>query len=134
MDKLQLAINLVIERAKQKRDAGAIPAFLGVRGMLALMYDRIVQFSTTSEDNSEHVLDLVVNGLFAFADVLPNFDIEDKKDEPQEKAEVTDSLEENPIAASDDKDPRWTPIAPSVPLPSVSPKKIPQYDPDEDEI
>lgn len=136
MDKLQLAINLVIERAKQKRDAGSIPAFLGVRGMLALMYDRIVQFSNNQDDNTDYVLDLVVNGLFAFASVLPDIDIEEPR---EEEPEVSDILEENPIAADDmqtgsDKDPRWTPVPAAVPLPVVKkPAPAPQYDPDEDD-
>ena len=130
MDKLQLAINLVTERAKQKREAGAIPAFLGVRGMLALMYDRIVQFSNNPEDNTDYVLDLVVNGLFAFASVLPDMDI---PEEPQEEEKTVDSLEENPIAADDTQDPRWTPVPATVPLPAVA-KTAHQYDPDEDSL
>jgi len=120
MDKLKLAFKLIAQKAKQKQDAGAVPAFLGVRGLLALMYDRIVCFSQSDEDQTDYVLDLAVNAMFAFASVLPDMESFDD-DEPQQEEVIEDETKADEAQTPDEPaidDPRWTPVAPGDPLPT----------------
>lgn len=114
MDKLKLAFKLVAEQAKAKRRAGSVPAFLGVRGMLALMYDRIASFSQEDEDNTKYVLDLAVSAMFAFSTVLPDMDFDEVESEAEE--ELPEEPQEEDIV-----DPRWTKVPPGQPLPSPTP-------------
>ena len=121
MDKLKLAFNIVAKAARAQRKKGMVPNVLGVRGMLALMFDRIAQFSESDEDNTEYVLDLAVKAMFAMAECMPDSD-DVNFDEDEPPFEVDDAqakdIEANAAEAVDDEDeddvndPRWTKIPP----------------------
>lgn len=121
MDKLQVAFDIVLKKAMEQRQAGEIPSFLGLRGMLALMYDRIRAFAKEPEDMSEPVLDLAVKAMFAMAECLPDMDFAPEQEDPvsenheEEVVETPPDIIEEP--AKNDK--RWTPVPPNAPLPSV---------------
>lgn len=122
MDKLQVAFDIVIKKAIEQRQAGEVPSFLGLRGMLALMYDRIRAFAKEPEDMSQPVLDLAVKALFAVAECLPDpHEGIGHLDEPEDnhEEEVVEVQEEMSIEVQAKNDKRWTPVAPNVPLPSV---------------
>lgn len=115
MDKLNTAIGMISKLAAEQRQAGEVPSFLGVRGMLALMYDRIRAFSKEGEDHTEYVLDLAVKAVFALVECIPTVDF-DIEDEPREE-EVSDGME-NTVEKVEDNG-RWTPVAPGDTLPGV---------------
>jgi hypothetical protein len=92
MDRLKMAFNLVARKAKEQRSNGSVPTVLGVRGLLALMYDRIVKFSESESDHSEYVLDLAVKAMFAMAECLPSLN----DDDIQEQNSPTDNQEKLP--------------------------------------
>lgn len=125
MDKLSIALDIISKRAFEQRSEGEVPTFLGIRGMLALMYDRIRAFSKDKEDNSEYVIDLAIKAIFAVSECLPKIDINDEPLEDEDDGVVDFRAEENEIASieedAQDND-RWSPVAPGNPLPSVTPK------------
>ena len=115
MDKLKLAFSIVAKKAKEQRARGQVPTVLGVRGMLALMFDRIASFSQEDESDSDYVLDLAVKGMFAMAECLPDLDVLDEidDDEPDddrlpEDIEGSEPTEEETEEEEDNDDPRWT--------------------------
>lgn len=64
--RLQDVCKLAWKHAKTKRDQGSVPTFLGLNGMLALMYDNIRRFHQGKEGPTyDEVLDLAANALFA---------------------------------------------------------------------
>jgi len=120
MGDLKTAFNIVWRQAKQKREKGSVPVFLGPRGLLALMYDRIAAFSESEEDQSKYLLDLAVMAMFAFSTALP--EEADFDEEPRGEEENASSEPEEAIPPADDpdaNDPRWTAVAPNVPLPTA---------------
>lgn len=114
MDKLKLAFSIVAKRAKEQRSRGAIPLVLGVRGLLALMYDRIAAYSEDQEGDSEYVLDLAVKAMFAMSECLPELEDDFADDEPQGRhpmdLEDADAMAGEAMAEEDDT--RWTKIEP----------------------
>jgi hypothetical protein len=124
MDKLQVAFDIVLKKAMEQRQAGEVPSFLGIRGMLALMYDRIRAFAKEPEDMSEPVLDLAIKAMFAVAECLPDpHEGIGHLDEPEENHEeevVDDEEKAMPrVGPPPENDKRWTPVPPNAPLPSV---------------
>jgi hypothetical protein len=122
MDKLKAAWSLVGKAARERRKAGAVPAFLGVKGMLALMYDRIVSYNEGAEDDA-YVLDLAINSLFAVAATLPELHDDDFIEESikvsgVEDDTVAEELSDSAEESSEDGeiDPRWTATQPGEPL------------------
>lgn len=122
MDKLKMAFRLVAKQAKKKRRDGAVPAFLGARGLLALMYDRIVAFSVTAtntdEEQMNYLIDLAVNSVYAVASVLPEIDDISLDEEELEDTEDSVTLTEEP-QENESSDPRWTKVEPGQPLPQA---------------
>lgn len=123
MDKLKLAFSLIAKRVKAKRGTGEVPVYLGPQGMLALMHDRIVKYSQT-EDATEHVLDLAVMAVFAFATVLPDMEFDDGEESAQDLysrgVEEQGDDSESTVPANNEEipdDPRWSPVRPGDPLP-----------------
>lgn len=121
MDKLKLAFRLVAKQAKQRRENGSVPVFLGVGGMLALMYDAIRKFSESEEDVSGYVMDLAVSAMFAFSTTLPDMDFDEEQTEDETTDEMPDNHDEEETADSEgsEDDPRWTRINPGDSLPVV---------------
>jgi len=119
MTNIKAAIELITEEVIKQHQAGKVPLFLGARGLAALIYDRVSQFTESKEDDSKYLLDLAVKAVFAFACNIPEasetdwIDDEMPDDPPAEKPRET---EEN------DDSGRWTPIAPGNSLPVVAPK------------
>jgi len=112
---LKITLRIVFERAKQKKQSGEVPTFLGVDGMLALMYDCIVRYNNNKED-TDWILDLVVNGVFALQQVLP--DIEEDIPDP-----VLAEDSATPVNEDEDGDSeRWTPVKPGQDLSSATPQ------------
>jgi len=119
MDNLRLAFKLIGNKAKTDRAAGRIPAFLGPRGMLALMYDSITKFSEDEDDNTEYLLELAVRSLFAFSLALPDdIDIEsrfeDEDDRPMKRAAEPQGNEDD---SEEIDQARWTAVEPGQDLP-----------------
>lgn len=119
MDRLKLAWQTVGKAAKDKRKRGEIPTFLGAKGMLALMYDRIVAYNKQEGDHVTYLLDLAVSALFAFADALPEIEefdslLEDDVSEGDYETEESDSDANEDGTEEDEKvdpnDTRWTTI------------------------
>lgn len=132
MDKLKIAFKVIADEAKRKRSTGEVPTFLGVRGMLALMYDRIAKFMQVEDDDvSKYVLDLAVNALFAFSTVLPDIDLEEDEttteetdDEPAIPTIPETNRETEETEDESNADPRWTTIPPGSPLPTAKKRKV----------
>lgn len=132
MDKLKLAFSIVAKRVKEKRSTGEVPVFLGPRGMLALMYDRIAQFSKCdSDDQTEYVLDLAVMAMFAFSTVLPDMEFDDDDTRNTDEEPLLERTNEGPTSEDEESegtmvpetndDPRWTPVNPGDPIRSATP-------------
>ena len=66
---------ILFQQAKLMQSEGKIPLFLGVKGMLARMYDNITRYSDSDDQNGDYVLDLAVNALFAMQLVYENLGI-----------------------------------------------------------
>lgn len=138
MDKLKLAYKIVGKACKKKRDSGSVPTFLGVRGMLALMYQNIVDFNGEEEDYADYVIDLAANAIFAVTAILPNMDEEFLSPEDDEELaqhrsssgkrqrqdsnnEDTPTSEETEVAEEEEDDSgRWTKIPAGKPLRSIT--------------
>lgn len=115
MDQLRTAFRLVAAKARQQRNEGTIPAFLGANGMVALMFKSIVDFKKTNDEPS-FLLDLAVQAMFAFASTLPDTDFDDSEPaEDTEDGEDPPQQEEEPTA----DDARWSRIEPGKNLPSA---------------
>lgn len=137
MDKLKAAWSLVGKTARKKREAGEVPQFLGTQGMLALMYDRIVEYNKLKKELTEEafvavIVDLAVNSLFAVASAMPDIDSDfedigediagaDQDDGPTDGDNEMPDEEEEPPEENDEEaatDPRWTASKPGQPLPT----------------
>ena len=116
-----MALDIISQRAIEQRQAGEVPSFLGTRGMLALMYDRIRAFSSDKEDNSEYVIDLAIKAIFAVAECLPNIQANDVPLEDEDDG-AAGYVERNTYAEEEDSEDndRWSAVAPGNPLPSVA--------------
>ena len=101
MNKLLLVAKTAYERAKQKISAGESPKFLGIDGLVAVMYERIVQYGNTKDQDL--ILDLAADALLALDIVMPdmggiNFqktpeEYDPEQDEPQQEEENSDPTE-----------------------------------------
>lgn len=132
MDKLKMTFSIIAKEVKKKRGTGEVPVFLGPRGMLALMYDRIAQFmKLCDEDESKYVLDLAVMAVFAFSTVLPDVEFEDEEVGERDEGPVSEELEgtgerdarESLISPDNEEvsnDPRWSPVRPGDPISRAS--------------
>lgn len=105
MTTLKDTARLVLLRAKEKQEAGKVPTFLGVKGMLALMYESITRYYDTESD--DYILDLAVAALFCMHEVMPEI--------PQEEEQQPEDEVERPSVET--SDPRWTPIKPGDHMP-----------------
>lgn len=118
MTNLKLAIELLSEEAINQHQAGKVPVFLGSRGLAALIYDRVVSYTSVKDsDDTRYLLDLAVKSLFAFANSLP--DIKEIPDSPQEDS---DAFEVQEPQVEEKVDGRWTPVLPGDPLPTLENK------------
>lgn len=118
-----MVAKIIYRRAIEKQREGRIPIFLGLSGMLALMYDKIGKFFDSNDEN--YILDLAVDALFAVKVSLPqglDSIIEDTTEQQETTTEEREgegkggdesepeSLENLPIPKDDNQ--QWTPIPP----------------------
>lgn len=120
MDKLLLVSKMAYKRAQQKLHQGKVPSFLGLEGMLALMYERLVQYSDTKD--SDYVLDLAADSILALLHIVPDMDDSDHREEPQQEEDREEERPENTDEAIEEEpDRQWTPVKPgkTLEIPSV---------------
>lgn len=133
MDNLELVLNTIRDAVHKKRSQGALPEFLGVPGMLALMYNDIVNFNMNG-NKADDLLALCVHAVAAFATTMPDDDIDFfddnviigtvKEVHGKGTGDVTAMLapyQEEPQDEEEDdaNDPRWTKVLPGQPAPST---------------
>jgi len=124
MDKLKLAWKLAGNLARQRRKTGETPTFLGAKGMLALMYQDIVQFNKYEDEPTDFVMSLAANAICALSTVLPDMDTDFEVTEPQGRQpmdlEDADAMAGEEYAKEeeedDSNDPRWTKTEAGKPL------------------
>lgn len=99
---VNVALSILKDAVEKKHNAGEVPVFLGVHGMLALMYNDIVEFSKLpEEERSKFVLSLAVKSVFALATTLP--DIAEMDDViPDEMDDILEDEEEKPLQENPD--------------------------------
>ena len=85
-DKLKLVAKMAWQRAKEKIAQGEAPQFLGVNGLVALMYERLVQFGKTQDNDM--VLELAADAIIALDLATPELaELEDTQEPQQEETE-----------------------------------------------
>lgn len=103
--KLRNATTLINKRAKQLIEEGRVPVILGTEGLLALMFNDIMQAKETNDP--DWILDLASHALIAFNLVAPEIP------EPQEETTLSKEDIDELIDAEDmdeaEKE-RWTPV------------------------
>lgn len=72
--KLSSIAKMACKYAYEKRRAGSAPAFLGLEGMLALMYDNIRRYGKNA--SYDEILDLAANAIFALEAAIQKTDVQ----------------------------------------------------------
>lgn len=122
---LQKLAKEVYIRAKQMQQDGAVPTFLGVDGLLALMHDSIRRHHTDVETDHKFMWDLAVFSLFALGTAVEQDEWEDLVDEPVEEETPPDlynyPVEEDEIIEEDptEHDPNLIALPPGKSLEEV---------------
>lgn len=79
MEHLERVAKAAFKRAQTRQLDGAVPIFLGVNGLLALIHQKVLEYNTAP--SKDILLDIVANGIFALSIVMDEEEFEEIVDE-----------------------------------------------------